>query len=341
MITGDTAFSGSVEEFELSKALFNELIGYLSKYSGKKINTIILPGNHDCQNLTAENKAREGLIKFVQDNGSEAVDQNVIDILCSVQSNYFDFLENYNSGAELIFKNQLLNIYKYQFGVKTIIFYAYNTAYQSILHEQQGKMIYPVSMFDEAIFKERSDLIISCFHHPLHWLKPENRREFKFHIEKISDFYFTGHEHEHTKSLISDLEDNIVYYVEGDVLQDNDNTKLSGFNLVYFDLAESKFQICNYKWNGQKYSNETPEPKWLSYQRGVSKIKSPYELKSTFKITLNDVGANLSHPNVAQVKLTDIFVYPRLELLDYSGNTEREVTIITEDSESLIKSLLN
>lgn len=47
MITGDTVFSGSVEEFKLSKTLFDELIEYLSKYSGKKINTIILPVNDD------------------------------------------------------------------------------------------------------------------------------------------------------------------------------------------------------------------------------------------------------------------------------------------------------
>lgn len=339
MITGDTAFSGSVEEFELSKTFFDETIEYLSKYSGKKINTIVLPGNHDCQKLTEENKAREGLIKFVQDNGSEAIDQSVVEILSSLQNNYFDFAKQYN--PEPIYTNQLLNIYKFELGDKSIVFYTYNTAFQSILHEQPGKMIYPVSMFDDNLFKEKANVIISCFHHPLHWLKPENRREFKYHVEKTSDFYFTGHEHEYTKSLISNLDDNIVYYVEGDVLQDNDNSKLSGFNLVYFDLDENKFQIANYKWNGEKYTNETPESKWISYERGVSNVLSPYELKATFMQTLNDVGANLSHPNVAQVKLTDIFVYPRLELQDYSGNPDREVAILTEDSEALIKSLKN
>jgi len=102
-------------------------------------------------------------------------------------------------------------------------------------------------------------------------------------------------------------------------LQDNDNPKLSGFNLVYFDLGENKFRIANYKWNGEKYSNENSDSKWISYERGASKVLSPYELKASFKQTLNDVGANLSHPNVAQVKLTDIFVYPRLELRDFQA----------------------
>ncbi|TAF77657.1 MAG: metallophosphoesterase, partial [Bacteroidetes bacterium] len=203
LITGDTVFSGSVEEFEISKTLFDEMIEYLSKYSGKKINTIILPGNHDCQKLTEENKAREGLIKFAQDNGSEAIDKNVVEILSSVQNNYFDFAKHYN--PEPLYSNELLNIYKFQFGDKSLVFYTYNTAFQSVLHEQPGKMIYPVSMFDDNLFKEKANAIISCFHHPLHWLKPENRREFKFHVEKTSDFYFTGHEHEHTKSLISNL----------------------------------------------------------------------------------------------------------------------------------------
>lgn len=339
MITGDTAYSGSENEFKLSKKFFDETIDYLNKYSGKKINTFFLPGNHDCQKLTEENKAREGLIKFIQENGTEAIDENVIEILSGLQANYFEFEKNYNSQSDLVFQNKLVNVYKYTFGEKSIVIYTYNTAFQSILQEQPGKMIFPISMFDEAIFKEKADIIISCFHHPLHWLKPENRREFKFHIENTSDFYFTGHEHEHTKSLISNLEDNIVYYIEGDVLQDNDNDKVSGFNLVYFDLGSDKFQVNNYKWNGEKYSNETLDSKWHSYLRGVLKVKSPYELKNTFKTILNDVGANLSHPIVEKIKLTDIFVYPRLELLDYSGNTEKEVSIITEDSESLINSL--
>ncbi len=337
MITGDVAFSGSIEEFELSKSFFDEIIKYLSDYSGKKIHTIILPGNHDCQKLTEENKAREGLIKFVQDNGSEAIDQSVVEALTSVQTNYFAFANQLN--PEPIYASQILNIYRFQLKDKSLVFYTYNTAFQSILHEQPGKMIYPVSMFDDNLFREKADIIISCFHHPLHWLKPENRREFKFHIEKTSDFYVTGHEHEYTKSLISNLDDNLVYYVEGDILQDNEDSKLSGFNLVYFDLHETKFQVANYKWTGEKYANETTEFKWLSYERGASKILSPYELKSAFKQTLNDVGANLAHPLVSPVKLTDIFVYPRLELRDFSGNADREVTIITEDSEALIKSL--
>ena len=37
MITGDTVFSGSVEEFEIGKKMFDEVILYLSDYSGKKI----------------------------------------------------------------------------------------------------------------------------------------------------------------------------------------------------------------------------------------------------------------------------------------------------------------
>lgn len=111
MITGDAAFSGSVEEFELGKTLFDEVIEYLSKYSDKKINTIVVPGNHDCQNLTEENKAREGLIKFAQDNGSEAIDRSDVEILSSMQSNYFAFAKHYN--PVLLYSNELLNIYRF------------------------------------------------------------------------------------------------------------------------------------------------------------------------------------------------------------------------------------
>lgn len=238
-----------------------------------------------------------------------------------------------------MYKSKLLDVYKFNVEEKTIIFYAYNTAFQSVLHEQPGKMIFPISILDENLFKDKADLVISSFHHPLHWLKPENRREFKYHVEKTSDFYFTGHEHEHTKSVISDLDENIVYYVEGDVLQDNSDDKLSGFNSVNFDLTENKFLVSNYKWNGDMYVSKSSPDKWESYERGAAKVISPYELGHDFKSFLNDVGANLTHPNIAKVLLSDIFVYPRLELQDYSSAVEADITIITEDSEALIKSL--
>ena len=337
MVTGDLANTGSQAEFAIANSFIKRIQAAVEEYAGKKINILLLPGNHDCVLPEQDNKAREGLIKLIHGTGEESVDQSVIDILAEAQENYFEFAANIVATENQIHASKLLNIYKYELHGKSILIYCYNTAYISQRHEAPGKMIIPLTTFDEGLFKEKADLFITCFHHPLHWLKPENRREFKFHIEKTSDFYFTGHEHEHTKSLISDLENNIVYHVEGDVLQDNSDAKLSGFNLVTFDLTANNFQINNYKWFGEKYNNESLDT-WTSYERGILKIKNTYELKKEFKIELNDAGANFSHPRVA-IKLSDIFIFPRLEVIDYSGSSEKEVTVTTIDSETLIKSL--
>ncbi|MBA3648649.1 MAG: metallophosphoesterase [Chitinophagales bacterium] len=336
-ISGDLTNTASKEEFKIASDFLGRVRSSLEKYSTKPINIIPLPGNHDCVLPEQDNKSREGLIKLIHQTGEESIDESVIDILTRAQENYFEFADQVTSSDNKIHSSKLLNIFKFTTVEKTIIIYCYNTAYISQRHELPGKMVFPIGGFDEELFKEKADLFITCFHHPLHWLKPENRKEFKFHIEKTSDFYFTGHEHEHTKSAISDLEDNIIYNVEGDVLQETGEPKHSGFNLVNFDLKTNKFQISNYKWHGDKYANESSDA-WTSYERGVLKIKNTYELKKEFFVTLNDAGANFAHPRV-QIKLSDIFTFPRLEVIDYTADSEKEVTVTTIDSETLIKSL--
>lgn len=335
LITGDTAFSGSSTEFEIGGHLFSEIKSYLEEYSNKTVRIIVIPGNHDCSDLTEKNIARETLIKSAQESNVEDIDNSIINILSSVLDNFFTFSKQFDSESSIIYSDKLLTILEFLIEGKKVLFYNYNTSFQSILHEQPGKMVFPFSKYETSLFDQVADLKISTFHHPLHWLSPNNRRGFKEHIEKTSDFYFTGHEHEHRKSLISDLEDNYTYNVEGDVLQESNDPNRSGFNLIFFDLENSKFLIKNFKWVQDKYATSNEATAWTNYNRGRVTINNPYRLKSEFKKYLNDIGAHFSHPIIGDITLSDVFIYPKLEQLNSS---EKEYTV-TEDSEKVISSL--
>lgn len=335
LITGDTVFSGSSSEFEIGSRFLFEIKNYLEEYSKKTVRIIVISGNHDCSNLRDQNIARDTLISSLQESNAEKIDDSVIKLLSSVQDNFFTFSKQFDSENSIVFSDELLTILELPISDKKVIFYNYNTAFQSILHEQPGKMVFPISKYESSLFDSVADLKISIFHHPLHWLSPNNRRTFKTHIESNSDFYFTGHEHEHTKSAISDLDDNITYYIEGDVLQESDDLNKSGFNTVIFDLNTSRFLIKNFKWNDDKYALDKGDSTWINYGRGKVTVNNPYQLKSEFKKTLNDIGAHFPHPIIGDVTLSDVFVYPKLEQLNSS---EKDYTV-TEDSEKVISSL--
>ncbi|RDB05614.1 STAND family AAA ATPase [Runella aurantiaca] len=337
LITGDIAFSGKKNEYKIASDFLADLILRIEIYSKIDVDTIVIPGNHDCD-FSDSSRVRETIIKTIQTSGEDIIDNSVIDVLTEPQKEYFEFAKAFNSKKGLIYESKLLNIWKHTIKEKNIICNCINTSYISQLYEKPGQMLVPINYLGYDISTLKADLIVTIFHHPLHWLHPENRREFKNVVEKVSDIYLTGHEHQSTKSLIMDLENNNTLYIEGAVIQDSSESENSGFNLIFFNLEENKFLIKNYQWDNNIYIGQNSN-QWVSYERGVSKSKNPYDINKDFKISLNDIGANLSHPNVSQVRLLDIYTFPRIEYINYSEEDVKNRNHFSEDSEALINSL--
>lgn len=335
IVTGDSAFSGKKNEFDTSFDFYNSIIKEIREYNNSEIKLLVLPGNHDCQDLTKNDPIRKTLINTVQ-NSREKIELEFVKNITQNLNNYFNFESLCNESWHNIYDTELLKVYRLDKNEKSTIFYCYNTAFQSILNEVPGKMIFPLELIDKKIFQQKADLKISCLHHPLHWLNPENNRSLKSHIQQTSDFYLTGHEHIESKSKITDLEDNITYKIEGDVLQDSYNENESGFNLINIDLEKTRFQIKNYKWQGERYNLSQKNTNWNSFERGAPKINNPFQIRDDFKDSLNEIGANFSHPNVAEVKLSDIYVYPNLELLNQSERNDEDSSTLTINAESII-----
>ena len=83
IITGDIANKGLESEYKIASKILDDLVLKLKEYSGKEIYVLAVPGNHDCDLSNRTNKARESIISLVQENGSEAVDDSIID-LCNI-----------------------------------------------------------------------------------------------------------------------------------------------------------------------------------------------------------------------------------------------------------------
>ena len=339
LVSGDTVFSGKKEEFEIANNFYSELITDLTNYSNQEINIITVPGNHDCENLDVPDKTRKILIDALQSDNSN-LDINVINTVAKNQNNYFDFVQDLDKSlsslhSDVLSSTHIIDLEKYK-----IVFNCYNTAFQSILHEIPGKMIFPVNLLKNDFIENESSLTIACFHHPLHWFQPEEVRNFRNHIENTADFYFTGHEHVNSESMKSDLKGNFTYYIEGDVLQDSDSKTNSGFNIINIDLAVTKFHIQNYKWNGKMYEESEKKSEIHSYTRGVSLVNNKFSISETFLEVLEDIGASFTHPNIAKVKLSDLFIFPNVEILRTSSTVEEELSIVTS-FENIINDLPN
>lgn len=334
-VCGDTAFSGQIAEYELANKFINDLKTKIETYSKKQVICIIIPGNHDCD-FTKDNKSRQNQVNLIQKVGDPAIDDSVIEQCVKIQEDYFSFSQTNQETP--VFSNNLFSSYVFDFDAKKVVFYCYNTAYISELNEQAGKLFFPISQIPDFVYQNKADLLISLFHHPFHWLCPTNRREFSMKIHETSDFYMTGHEHTSSKSKIDDLDANVVYHIEGSVLQDSNDRFESEFGLIGIDLEKECFKIDKYYWTNRKYHPSSEAKDWINYNRGKNKWKNKYNITFSFQTFLEDVGGKFTHPYKSDINLSDVFLYPKLRSFNTKGASDDHTSYIVQNSESLIKS---
>lgn len=335
IVTGDSAYSGKQQEYIVATKFLQTLKDKIANYSGKTVSIITIPGNHDC-NFDKDCKARQNQISIIQKLGDTAIDDSVIDECSRVQEEYFDFANSFIERENVILQSKLLNILEFKIGDKRVLFYCFNTSYVSEIREQPGKLHFSNGLFSPDVFAHKADLVISLFHHPFGWFNPVNRREFATIIHNTADFYLTGHEHEFSKSMTDDLDGNVVYHIEGSVLQNSEDDFNSEFNLIGFDLDTEMFRSKTLFWNENKY-NLSDGQDWTNYKRGKNKFKGKYSISPLFKKFLDDIGGNFSHPFKADIKLGDLYVFPKLRFFNSVDTNTESISFIYEDSESVIK----
>ena len=162
----------------------------------------------------------------------------------------------------------------------------------------------------------------SIIHHPTHWLEPNNKREFDHLLENVSDFIFTGHEHQESQiSKISPLGETII--LEGNVLQENSDPKISGFNIITIEIENSivvNIDLEQFAWDSQQNMyivNDFEEIKIDTMRRRINHASTGennrFFIKESMSKFINDLGAYVVHPRHGNLLLNDIFVYPDFE----------------------------
>ena len=337
VITGDIAYSGGENEYSVATDLLNTIKRNIEVYSHKDVKFIMVPGNHDCYYEIRQKKVREAVIKDIEENRDQSIDDGVIEQCCEVQDNYVRFMECYQDEGNTLYSDKLIKIVKYNFEKVDITFYCYNTSWMSRLHEEPGKMHFPIGRFPKDYRNLKSDLNISVLHHPFNWQNPSNAREFASHIENTSDIVLTGHGHVPSKSIKDDLEGKLTEYVEGSVLQGEVEGEKSGFNVILVDLENEKQKVYQYYWNGEYYSLIKEPVEWLSYKGPKRISKRIFEINDRFeKEKLDDPGAQFRHPRKAELKLDDVFVFPHLRDLKAVEDKSKHVLKDIRDSEILL-----
>jgi hypothetical protein len=339
VLTGDVAFSGAPEEYELADAFLAQLTSRLKEWV-PRLEVVIVPGNHDCD-FVSESELRPLLLPQLDTVIDKIVDDRheVADPILSVQGPFFEFVKRWLSPqpADRLHYRVRLEID----GDLHVRFECLNTAWMSRREEHQGDIKFPPKIVCNTRGPDAgsgSDFVIAIFHHPYAWFDATNRRFVQSELEKNSDLVLTGHEH------VSDAYERVsrkatnVQYVEGAVLQSSGHE--SGFGLLRLDFGRDQQQLLRFDFTGAGYRLLGTDSQPLKRNAGAEGRR--FLVTDTFSEELNSMGRGLKHPRRRDLRLRDLFQYPDLRQRPFEKRLQghQKVPPTTIFGEDLVAHLL-
>lgn len=324
VVTGDIAYSGNEKEYAYAKTFFQNLIDAIDKEFNKPIHVVMVPGNHDGEFKNGGN-ARQAIIEKVREKGESYIDEDVINQCSAPQKHYFNFEDQLsNKGRES--SDPLWKEYRFNVGSKVIGFSSINASWMSQVPEEAGKLIFPVKKY-ASVKRTNADIRIALLHHPLNWYAQDTYHPLRDLCQTNYQVVMTGHEHVSHLSLSSDCVQSQNLNVEASALV-SENGKDSGFTILKIDLEKNRFAKESFSWRDSMYLPDNGTAIWDAFSPLPESRPNNHKITDEMKERLETLGATFSHPNVSNLKLSDVFVYPDLQEMD---SEEDGVEVISSD----------
>ena len=204
--TGDVAYSGEQEEYQLATKFFDDLLkaaGLTRKY------LFVVPGNHD-----VDRSRSVGLVRTLEsrEEADTYFGQGSLDHVTKAQA---AFLEWHNEYFKKMPRRLLspqstcgpvveIEINGVKIGILLI-----NTALFCRDDNDHGKLFIGRRCLDPAIeqlAKNKPDLTVALMHHPLEWLNSIERSNIKAKLQRNLDFVLRGHLHEDEVETVASVQ---------------------------------------------------------------------------------------------------------------------------------------
>lgn len=337
LVSGDIARNGKEAEYQIAERFLNEVRRHVKSFHPtSEVEFVLIPGNHDCD-FGLDVRARQMLLQPIAKNADSA-DVSIVDTCLCVQRPFFDFAGRLETGT-VVPSPALTYTRVFTVGGPTVRFTCYNTAWLSQKEEKPGDLAFPTQlphMVEPPDDVESCAVSVSVFHHPVGWLRPENKRLLQTYIERTSDLIFTGHEHAVGQYHKANITGETVEYCEGGALQMEPKDRAapatateSTFNVVEVDTTTKRHRFTQYEWVRSQYT-PAKRTEWRPFIYGAER-QSGLTFTDTFQRTLDDPGAQFTHPAREHIVLDDIFVYPDFNELRIPPPNRPRVSIFRGD----------
>jgi len=321
--TGDFAHSGKTEEYiEVYRLLEALETGVKNVFPDEVVSGRVgVPGNHDCD-FNIDQTAREQLLAYLEKGGSATYSGQVIDVVLTVQNNYWDFADAFvleNQTKLPLWDNvdsRLAWSVAFSINGCDIRFKCFNTAWLSRLHEKQGALLLPTK---DGVSKQVFDLDLSLFHHPLTWIESVNSRTSRENLLASSDIVFTGHEHEAGSHRLGIHGKGEASIFEGGALWEP-KLNTHEFSILLLDTDKSESEYTSFSWEDGSYKAYRDDAPYdpghpnLPLQLKINRFRrnAALDFSESQKQFLERSEIDLTHGKQDKLRLSDLFVFPDL-----------------------------
>ncbi len=327
-VSGDIAYSGKKEQYDLAANMLNEIERYIKQEKGSEVHVVCVPGNHDCDFKTGSPVIRAALIDSAKQSD---IDNDYYNAVKEVQSEYDCFVEGYGIDA-----SQTLPIFEITVAGQKVRFLLVNTAWMSVLKEKPGRIVMPQKLFPD--YESNDCKVVFCmYHHPDSWLNPDYKSGFVDYVRVHADMILVGHEH--MRDSYEKIGDSFsVYCSHGKELQDS-NGDSSAFTVLNFDEAMQNFDVVDFVWDSDRYIRKNI--KTNQYHKNIASVQTVYHPKREIIDAAEDIGIAINHFAKENVKLSDLFVWPDINKCDYHNEKKATKTIRRNVVDELSGNTLN
>lgn len=310
-VTGDIAFSGTEEQYALAKIFFDDIFEKLTnRYNEIYVQFAFIPGNHDCDFTSKENKVRTTVVKSSE---LDMNDDTTMEICTSIQANYFDFVSYYekkklaasNRKNSIFTQNVIINE---RLGKYNIKLHCLNTAWCSSLHEKK-EMLFNVP--NEIVEKKDEDIVITLMHHGENWFNWQGVENWERYHKQNSDVILIGHDHYSQFVQKTNYDSTTNYFIKGNQLYSTEEPDQSGFNIFKINLQDNVEFFYTYAWNGTLYERIIDSKARRFERNRYSKYR--ISIARELKERLENIEIDISSKYKSPLLLSDLYVFPTLK----------------------------
>lgn len=288
-VTGDIAFSGRVEEYEIANKFFNSVLEILNL--GKE-SIFFVPGNHDIYRSNSVHILSKIIecVNSEKDVSGILGNKELMEVFLHKFNNYYDFMSNNSS---MIDKPELSYTKNINVNGVDVAVVGLNSAWSSTSELEKGNIILGERQVIEAYSRiETPQITITLLHHPIYYFRDDDVESVEAIINNRSDFVLHGHIHSR-KVITQKMPDSVVHYLVAGASYENNNTTTNlAYNYVSADLESGIVDVCLRKYHSISSS-------WVSdnsySENGKLQFSLPPRLVEKESTTTHDfVEPNLS-----------------------------------------------